>query len=414
MINVNGTLYKDNFKTPSVIVCVDGFEPAYLYEAIKVGATPNLERFQKEGYSETAKSVIPSFTNPNNVAIITGTQPDINGIPGNWIYDRRKRLERALDSPGDIKCDTILERFHSEGVKVASVTTKDKLRLLLGEGWDGINISAELAYGLSGGSWPLERILKEATNRGGNEILTKTDPWMYTERPSLYALDLGLDLMESKGPYRPDILYITLTDYIPHRFAPGSLEANRYFMGVDKRLGELDAIGCRIGVTGDHGMKAKHFNDGTPRAVWIDDELDRAGIKDHRTILPITDKYSAHHGSLGGFAWVHTDKPEESSDALIELEGVESVLMRDEASKKFHLPADIIGDIVIFGDIWTVFGTEKRRHDLIPKYLRSHGSLHEQNVPFVLNKKLDEKFKIKDGTELRNFQIFEYVLNGTD
>ena len=415
MVNINGTHYPSSIDRPSVIVCFDGCEPSYLDEAIKKDLAPNISRFKQHGFFGLAKSVIPSYTNPNNIAIITGAEPIINGIPGNWIYDRKINVERAIDSPKDIKCETILERLYCEGVKVASITTKDKLRLLLGKGWEGINISAEMAYGIRGTKDSISEVINEAAKRGNNAINPKTDSWMYTQEPSHYALDLAIALMESKGAYKPDLLYVTLTDYIPHRYAPGTPEANEYFYGIDKRLGEFDRLGCNIGVTSDHGMKAKHKSDGSAKVLWLDVELDKAGVKDHLTILPITDKYSAHHGSLGGFAWIHTNNPQTAISVFSEIQGVEIVLDRNKAAHKYNLPQDLIGDVVVFGDVGTVFGTRPEDHKYVPTFLRSHGSLHEQAVPFFFNRRLSESYRDKiESRGARNFNIFDYVINGLE
>ncbi|MGD0803358.1 MAG: alkaline phosphatase family protein [Candidatus Bathyarchaeia archaeon] len=413
MIDVNGTSYKDNLDEPVVIVCVDGGSPDYIDKAMKEGYAPTFKRFKDEGFYSTAKSIIPSTTNPNNIGIITGALPDVNGVPSNWIYDRKSGVERSLESPRDLRCKTILQVFHENGIRVASVTTKDKLRLMLGEGWYGINISAELAHG-NGKIGSIKETIKNAMDANKGNITEKTDPWMYTEEPSHYALELAIAIMESIGPYTPDFLYVSLTDYIPHRYAPGSSMANSYFKRIDNYLGTLDRLGCVIGITADHGMNDKYNADGSPHAIWLDEILDRSGVNRHWTILPITDKYGAHHGSLGGVAWVYLDEVQKAMEILSEIDGVEKIMGREEASKTYSLPAELIGDIVVFGDERTVFGTEQRRHSSVPIYLRSHGSLHEQDVPFIINKPLNEKYNKRTIHGIRNFQICDYAINGTD
>ena len=32
--------------------------------------------------------MVPSFTNPNNLSIVTGAPPAVHGICGNYFYDR--------------------------------------------------------------------------------------------------------------------------------------------------------------------------------------------------------------------------------------------------------------------------------------------------------------------------------------
>src|SRR5262245_51370572 len=74
----NGRTYRFR-KTPTVVVCLDGSEPGYIEETIAAGRAPAFARFMAEGANLLADSVIPSFTNPNNLSIITGTPPAVHG-----------------------------------------------------------------------------------------------------------------------------------------------------------------------------------------------------------------------------------------------------------------------------------------------------------------------------------------------
>ena len=56
-------------KVPAIAICLDGCEPAYLEVAIKDGLMPTLKRMRETGTDRLAHSVIPSFTNPNNLSI---------------------------------------------------------------------------------------------------------------------------------------------------------------------------------------------------------------------------------------------------------------------------------------------------------------------------------------------------------
>jgi phosphonoacetate hydrolase len=75
---------------------------------------------------------------------------------------------------------------------------------------------------------------------------------------------------------------------------------------MDGYLGQLDAMGCVIALTADHGMNAKVAMDGTPDVIYLQDWFDAwLGGGKARVILPITDPYVVHHGALGSFATVY-------------------------------------------------------------------------------------------------------------
>ena len=91
---------------------------------------------------------------------------------------------------------------------------------------------------------------------------------------------------------------------------------------------------------------------------------------------------------MGGTAWVHLRKPEDEARVaalLGELEGVERVLTRAEAASEFNLMARRLGDLVVLGDRDTVFGSLDTAVDRLPQGFRTHGSLHEMNVPVVIH-----------------------------
>ena len=130
---------------PLVVVCVDGSEPAYIPEAIRAGVAPFLAHMQHTGTVLGADCVIPSFTNPNNLSIVTGVPPEVHGICGNYFYDREAGTEVMMNDPKYLRCGTLLAAFADAGAKVAVVTAKDKLRTLLGHKLKGTCFSAEKA-----------------------------------------------------------------------------------------------------------------------------------------------------------------------------------------------------------------------------------------------------------------------------
>jgi phosphonoacetate hydrolase len=393
-------------KVPAIAICLDGCEPAYLDAAIEAGLMPALERMRKTGTMRTAHSVIPSFTNPNNLSIATGRPPAVHGICGNYLYNPATGEEVMMNDPKFLRAPTVFKAFYDAGARVAVVTAKDKLRALLGHGlaYDedrAICFSSEKA---------------DTTTKAQNGI-DNASAWLGRPVPEVYSAELsefvfaaGVKLLKE---FRPDVMYLTTTDYVQHKYAPGVKQANDFYEMFDKYLAELDALGAAIVVTADHGMKPKHKADGAPDVVYAQDLFDEWLGKDvARVILPITDPYVVHHGALGSFATAYLPKGADR-EALMErlrnVEGIDLVLGREDACRRFELPEDRIGDIVMLSTENKTIGTSEHRHDLaaLNEPLRSHGGLTEQAVPFITNRVLSDQ---PDAPALRNFDAFYYAV----
>jgi len=386
-VSTNGRSYRW-MDRPLVVVCVDGSEPAYIPEAIRAGVAPFLAHMQHAGTVLGADCVIPSFTNPNNLSIVTGVPPEVHGICGNYFYDREAGTEVMMNDPKYLRCGTLLAAFADAGAKVAVVTAKDKLRTLLGHKLKGTCFSAEKA------------------DAATVALVGMPVPSVYSAELSEFVFAAGVKLMERD---RPDLMYLSTTDYVQHKAAPGTPAANAFYAMMDKYLARLDALGCSIALTADHGMNAKHRADGSPEVIYLQDVLDGwLGAGKARVILPITDPYVVHHGALGSFATVYVDA--DVRRKIAELPGVEVVLTRDEAAQKFELPPERIGDLVVVSTKHVVIGTSKARHDLsgLKEPLRSHGGISEQKVPLLFNRKLRG---LEAHRRLRNFDIFDLALN---
>jgi phosphonoacetate hydrolase len=213
---------------------------------------------------------------------------------------------------------------------------------------------------------------------------------------------------------KPDVMYLSTTDYIQHKHAPGTPGANAFYTMMDGYLGQLDALGCVIALTADHGMNAKTALDGTPEVIYLQDWFDTwLGAAKARVILPITDPYVVHHGALGSYATVYLPVEvdvTETCERLQKVLGLELVLTRVQAAARFELPLDRIGDIVVVSERSTVIGTSASRHDLsaLEVPLRSHGGVSEQRVPLIVNRRLTE---LDASKRLRNFDAFDLALN---
>ena len=399
-LEVNGRRYRW-MSDPLVVVCVDGCEYDYLTQAAAAGRTPYLAKLLREGSAFKGDCVVPSFTNPNNLSIVTGVPPAVHGICGNYFFDREAGAEVMMNDPKYLRTGTVLAAFAEAGAKVAVVTAKDKLRKLLGFRLKGICFSSEKAHEASLAENGIEEVVK---------LVGMPVPSVYSAELSEFVFAAGLKLMRSR---RPDLMYLSTTDYIQHKYAPGSEGANAFYAMMDRYLGELDALGAVVALTADHGMNAKTRADGSPNVVYLQDAIDGwIGKERARVILPITDPYVVHHGALGSFATVYVEETQRRQVAarLAELEGIELVLANAEASRRFELPPDRMGDLVVVSTKHVVLGTSASRHDLsgLDAPLRSHGGISEQTVPLVFNRRTAG---IPGKPRLRNFDILDVALN---
>ena len=402
-VEVNGRTYAAP-RTCAVAICLDGCEPAYLDAAIERGLMPNLARIRAEGTDSLAHSVIPSFTNPNNMSIATGRPPAVHGICGNYLYEPETGEEVMMNDVRFLRAPTIFSHYYAAGARVAVVTAKDKLRALLGS---GLSFDDDRAICFSS-----ERADQATVAANGIE---DASAWLGKPVPEVYSADLsefvfaaGVKILEE---WQPDVMYLSTTDYIQHKFAEDEEGALSFHAMVDGYLGKLDEMGAAIVLTADHGMKPKHDAAGDPAVVYVQDLLDDwLGTAAARVILPITDPYVVHHGALGSFATAYLPEGTDTADLMARLDAIEGIMLvvnRDEAVRRFELPVDRIGDIVIISEERMTIGTSEDRHDLaaLKEPLRSHGGLTEQEVPFIVNRKID----LPGAPELRNFDAFFYA-----
>ena len=404
-VDVNGRQYAWP-KRPAIVICLDGCEPAYLDAATDAGLMPALQTVREQGTSRLADSVIPSFTNPNNLSIATGRPPAVHGICGNYLYEPETGEEVMMNDPRFLRAPTIFKGFYDQGARVAIVTAKDKLRTLLGHGlrFDegrAICFSSEKSDTTTMADCGIDNAAK---------WLGKPVPEVYSAELSEFVFAAGVRLLAS---FKPDIMYLTTTDYVQHKYAPDQKEAMAFYAMFDRYLAQLHAMGAAIVVTADHGMKPKHLADGSPDVIYVQDLLDGwLGEAAARVILPITDPYVVHHGALGGFATAYLPEGADRADIMARLAavpGVIEVLGREDACERFELPADRIGDVVMISGENQVLGTSASRHDLsaLNEPLRSHGGLTDQAVPFIVNAKLPD---LPQRPDLRNFDAFYYAV----
>ena len=412
-LELNGVSYNWP-QHPVVVVCIDGGDPAYLEQGLKDGIIPNIARFMREGFSGLANGTVPSFTCPNNMSLITGAPPSVHGISGNYYLNENGEAV-VMTGPELLRSPTILATFANAGAKVVSITAKDKLRKQLGKGLDltrgNVSFSSEFASQCSLEENGIENVL---------ELVGMPQPDMYSMDLSLFVLEAGIKLLERD---RPHLLFLSLTDYIQHKYAPGDAVSNIFYQRLDDAFGRLAALGATVALTADHGMNDKSNADGTPKVIYLQDRLDQQfGAGTTKVICPITDAFVRHHGALGGFVRVWIRDPLITPAAIITasqaIPGVALAMNREEVSRQFELPADREGDVAVIGDAGTVIGASQSDHDLsnlTDARLRSHGAVAEARVPFILNRSLNATYAQRAAqSTLKSHHIFDYAINGIE
>jgi phosphonoacetate hydrolase len=406
-IEVNGRTYAAP-KRPTVIIVVDGFDPAYLQHGFDNGTLPTMKSFEEKGFVAVADCSIPSTTNTNNTSIVTGVPPAVHGINGNYYLDAETGKEIMITDASLLRCETILGAFSRAGVPTAVVTAKDKLLKVLAYKMAGIQFSSEHARQATFAENGIDDV---------EALVGRAQPDQYSADLSLFVLDAGVTILSR---FRPDLMYLSTSDYVQHKHAPGEPEADDYHRAVDTIVGKLMALGATIAITADHGMNDKSAADGTANVVYLEDELNaRFGAGSVRVICPIADPFVRHHGALGSFVRVYLRKLGDIAAMRAftrTLPGIELVLDKEQACRQYDLPIDREGDFVVFADRTTVIGARREEHDLSQlagHRLRSHGGLAEQKVPFLLSRPLNAQYSLRAKTKaLRNYDIFDFALNG--
>jgi phosphonoacetate hydrolase len=395
-------------QAPLVVVCVDGCEPDYLDAAMAAGHMPWLTDQLARGCTRlTVECVVPSFTNPNNLSIVTGAPPAVHGISGNFFLDPDSGEAVMMNEARFLTAPTLFQAFAKAGARIAIITAKDKLRGLLGhgvnfEGTGHICFSAEKADRATLASNGIENLLA---------LVDRPLPDVYSAALSEFVFAAGVVLMKQQ---RPDVLYLSTTDYIQHKHAPGTPVANDFYQMMDGHLAQLHSAGATLALTADHGMNAKHDANGAPNVLYLQDLLDEWLGKDiAQVILPITDPYVVHHGALGSYATVYLKDGTDIAALSERLAGrpeVEYVGNRAQAAQAFELPPQRLGDLVVVSTRNITLGSAEADHDLsgLDAPLRSHGGISEQRVPLIFNRKLE---RLEPHHTYRNFDAFDLAIN---
>lgn len=404
--SVNDKTYRPAAK-PIVVICMDGSADEYLDSTMAFDRMPNLKKIARTGYRGMVRGALPSFTNVNNSSIVTGVSPAVHGICGNFFYDAAKDAEVMMNSSEYLRADTILAAAANAGRKVAVVTAKEKLRDILSFKLKGIAFSAEkanLATPETHGIGDVETVVGHPT------------PAIYSAEASLFVLRAGAALIK-KG--LADFLYLSLTDYMQHTYAPDTEASMAFYEAQDFELGKMLELGAVIGATADHGMNAKIKADGSPNVLFIETMLTRQFGDGFRVICPITDPYVKHHGALGSYVVVHVRDASQIGEVkkwLSAQPGITEVYDKETGCRLLEQPADRTGDLLVLSGRDVVVGKTAAHHDLgaLDGTLRSHGGRYEEMVPMIISHSLNATYKVKASGDPRNFDIFDFTINGTN
>lgn len=336
--------------TLRVLICLDGCGP----DTLAGSETPNLDAIARAGFHAIGEAVVPTVTNVNNTSIITASFPETHGITSNYCIDPATGGEVYMESPAFLLTETAFHRFARRGMTSALLTAKDKLKTLIREG-AAVAESAERPS-----SWLTERI--------------GAPPGIYTIEVNHWLLRAALDILRHDPP---DLLYVSTTDFVTHTHAPDSEPSRGNIREIDRLIGEILNVSSEVElvVTADHGMSGK------THALDLGVILKQAGI-DALAIPIIKDVHVVHHQNLGGAAYIYLSDPaaaDEASAVLGQERGVEAVMTAAEAAVRYRLHPDRIGDLFVLADRETVFGSLPAPREAVR--LRSHGSLHERQIP---------------------------------
>ncbi len=348
---------KLKLKNKSIVLMIDGFDIRYYDQTVM----PTMQAMAREGFFKTGSALFPSLTNANNISIACGCWPDEHGVTTNCYFDEESRQAVFLEHADFLTTSTLFPRGATLGMRSALLTCKAKTSRILGEGL-AINIAAET---------PDEAVCRQYG----------TPPPMYSAEINYWLFEIALDLLRHREDI--DLLYLHTTDYPMHMWPPEDWESQAHMKKIDEYLGRIRAAAPEhtVALTADHGMNYK------ARCWDLAKACANRGVAVAFAVSPVADRLLKHHRGFGGVSFVHLNHPEDgprAAAAILSLEGVEAVLDRRTAADRFSLNASRIGDLVVLPDADTVFGDLKDEYEELPAEYRSHGSLHDMQIPLLL------------------------------
>jgi phosphonoacetate hydrolase len=359
-------------KRKILIVMMDGFDPAYL----QASDMPNTKQMVANGFFKTVKGIMPSVTNVNNTGICCGGPPSEHGITANSYFDLQTRKEEYMDQASMVLSPTIFERAAPHGFVSALLTAKKKTQSLLRTGAT-IRLAAEAPQNAEGADIDWVDRLGPA--------------------PDIYSLEINHWLFRAAQivlrETAANLVYFHTTDYPMHMEPPWGERSLFHLSQWDTLLGQTlnEHPELEVYMSADHGMNFKS------RCYDLNKILPNKGTEIFFAMSAERDPYVKHHRTFGGTAFVWLKHPgdfERVADACRRLQGVEAVYDRYTAASKFLLHPDRIGDMIVTGDIDTVFGPLEGHEGVeeMPEGFRTHGGSDEAVAPLIVyNRDVDPR-----------------------
>jgi phosphonoacetate hydrolase len=362
-----------------VIGMIDGFGVDYL----AAQSLPSITHMAGAGIHREVRAIMPTVTNVNNVSISCGVLPSEHGLTGNSYFNEDTGEADYMESAGFLLKPTISQRAARLGVKSALLTCKKKTINLLAK---------DAAIAIAAEDPPAEFVTRYG--EPGNIYSREINYWLWK---------VAADILRT----RPDIgvLYVHTTDYPMHMWAPDQAQSQEHLRRLDELIGEAAnaAPDAAFFLTADHGMNFK-------KRCWdLDKALGARGAPVRYALSAEKDRYVKHHRTFGGTAYVwlnSTDDVPVIRERIERLEGIESVMTRAEAAAEFGLMPERIGELVVTGDKDTVFGELSGEYEALESTYRSHGSLHESDVPMIIynyKEALPEPARFRRNSDIAHF-----------
>lgn len=324
---------------------------------------PTLNRFEKEGnLFQVVSGVFPSVTNVNNVSIACGAWPDEHGITANSYYDPNSDQAVYMNDPDLIRSKSIFQRASEWGVRSAMLTSKKKTAELFRSATE-VCIAAEA---------PEQNLVDKFG----------PPPPIYSREINSWLWDVAIDLLAT----RPDlgIVYVHTTDFPMHAWHETDPESLAHLEEMDARIERAAEVApdAAIFLTADHGMNNK------TRCYDLDKICREAGCAVRFVLSPERDYYIKHHRNFTGCSWLWLENQgdrETVRGIVSALVGVENVMDGQEVGRRFHTDPARVGDLVVFGDVDTMFGEMDSAFEELPATYRAHGSMHEMELPLFIH-----------------------------
>jgi phosphonoacetate hydrolase len=339
------------------VVLLDGFGTDY-YE---LSTMPTLKHWAKNGFYKRIQAVMPTVTNTNMAGLCCGAHADEHGITGNSYWDADSEQERFMSDGSLLTAATLFQRAARFGVRSILVSAKQKTVPLL-------KLGTALAVGSQD---PPAELVK----RHGKP------PDIYSADVNYWVWRVAIDLIKTQR--KVGLFFVHTTDYPMHKYAPESGESRGHLQQIDQYLAEAADADPDLAffITPDHGLNAK------ATVLNLNMTLSRSGAPVRVAMSAERDQYPRHHSGFGGTSFIYLQSPQDTHKVikvLRDLKEVAEILPRDEAARKYRLNPHRIGDLWVTAVKDVVFGHSRAEREPLARDYRSHGSLHERDIPCVI------------------------------